>query len=87
VGLTVGNPTRAGRLIQDAQTRLHTVELKGAPLSTPLTALITQAETDLATLVKDLDNPSDLATAVRHFAADLETLSSVFADVAANAKL
>jgi uncharacterized protein (TIGR03118 family) len=81
------DPTLADQLIQDAQTSLHTVELQVAPLSTPLTALITQAEADLKTLVTDLNDPSNLATDVRHFAADLETLDSVFADVAANANL
>jgi uncharacterized protein (TIGR03118 family) len=81
------NPTLANKLIQDATMRLATVEQLVAPLSTPLAGLITQAQKDLTTLVADLKDPTKLATDVRHFAADLETLDSVFADVAANARL
>jgi uncharacterized protein (TIGR03118 family) len=69
-------------MVQDVLNDFNTVEKQVASFSTPLAQLIVQAQKDVKTLVNDLQNGADLGTDLRHVGADLQTLDSVFTDLA-----
>jgi uncharacterized protein (TIGR03118 family) len=72
-------------LVKDIMADLAAMQKQVAPFSTALAGFVTQTQSDVQTLLNDLNAPLALATDIRHVAADLETLDGVLRDLSHDA--